>query len=123
MKHLLADGQVLNWILAGMVLEACALVALYRLKGTGVRPRALLPNLCSGMCLLLAMRLALGGAWWGVVSLALLGALCLHLWDLRRQWARKQAVLFREKGPKSFCSPPASASAPAPQKPKPAERK
>ncbi len=86
MKDLLANGHVLDWILAGMVLEACGLAALHRLKGRGVAPGAFLPNLCSGLCLILAMRLALGGAWWGFVSLALLGALCLHVADLRRQW-------------------------------------
>ena len=86
MKALLADGRVLDGILAGMGLEACVLVALYRWGGRGVAPVAVLPNLGSGMCLLLAMRLALGGAWWGWVSLALLSALCLHLGDLRRQW-------------------------------------
>ncbi len=86
MKDLLANGHVLDWIIAGMVLEACGLVALHRLTSRGVSPGALLPNLCSGVCLLLAMRLALGGVWWGYVSLALLGALCLHVGDLWRQW-------------------------------------
>ena len=86
MRDLLADGRVLDAILAGMGLEACFLVALHRLTGRGVAPACLLPNLCSGLCLLLAMRLALGGAWWGFVSLALLGALCLHVGDLWRQW-------------------------------------
>jgi hypothetical protein len=38
------------------------------------------------MCLLLAMRVAAGGAWWGWVSLALLGALAFHLVDLGRAW-------------------------------------
>ncbi len=52
----------------------------------GVAPWDLLPNLASGACLLLAMRAGLGGAWWGWVSLPLLGALLLHGMDLRRRW-------------------------------------
>ena len=86
MRDLLAGGRVLDWILAGMVVEGCGLFLLYRLAGRGVAPAAVLPNLCSGFCLLLAMRLALGGGWWGYVCAALLGALCWHLADLRRQW-------------------------------------
>ena len=45
-----------------------------------------LPNLVSGGFLLLAVRAALGGAWWGWVSLCLLAALIGHLEDLRRAW-------------------------------------
>ncbi len=79
---------VLDAILAGMVVEAAVLVGLFRFGGRGVPPGALLPNLCAGACLLLAMRLALGGVWWGFVSVALLGGLCFHVWDLQRQWGR-----------------------------------
>ena len=86
MNALLANGHVLDWILAAMLLEGAGLTLTYRLTGRGVRPAVLLANLCSGMCLLLAMRLALGGAWWGFVSAALLGALCFHAGDLARQW-------------------------------------
>ncbi len=107
MRALLADGFVLDAILAAMVLEACGLAALHRLTGRGVAPAAYLLNLCSGLCLLLAMRLALGGAWWGYVSSALLGALCLHLGDLWRQWRRAPAHTARPRrrpdaGSKSF---------------------
>jgi hypothetical protein len=39
------------------------------------------------MCLLLAMRLALSGAWWGFSAAALLGALVFHVTDLARNWS------------------------------------
>jgi len=71
----------IDWILAGMVLEAVALLLLHRRFG-----RAMLPNLAAGACLLLAMRLALGGVWWGWVSASLLGALASHATDLRTRW-------------------------------------
>jgi Na+-driven multidrug efflux pump len=86
MKALLADGRVLDWIIAGMVCEGVGLVLLYRLRGRGIPPAALLPNLLAGLCLLLAMRLALSGAWWGFVSAALLAALVFHLAELKRDW-------------------------------------
>ncbi len=86
MAEFFASGRVLDLILAGMALEAVGLILLYRTTGRGVRPARLLPNLLSGMCLLLAMRVGAGGAWWGWVSLALLGALAFHLVDLGRAW-------------------------------------
>jgi len=86
MAELFASGRVLDLILIGMAVEAVGLVAFYRLRRRGVRPARLLPNLLSGMCLLLAMRVGAGGAWWGWVSLSLLGALAFHLVDLGRAW-------------------------------------
>ena len=86
MAELVASGRVLDLILAGMALEAVGLAVHHRSTGRGVRPARLLPNLLSGMCLLLAMRVGAGSAWWGWVSLALLGALAFHLLDLGRAW-------------------------------------
>ncbi len=86
MAELFASGQVLDLILVGMALEAIGLTLLYCITGRSVRPARLLPNLLSGMCLVLAMRVGTGGAWWGWVSLSLLGALAFHLVDVRRAW-------------------------------------
>lgn len=87
MAELFASGRILEIILAGMALEAAGLALYHRRTGRGIAPGAFLPNLLSGMCLLLAMRAGLGGAWWGWVGLCLLGALVLHLSDLRRLWS------------------------------------
>lgn len=86
MAELFASGRIFDLILAGMALEALGLISMYRAARRGVRPARLLPNLLSGMCLLLAMRAGVGGAWWGWVSAALLGALAFHLVDLKRAW-------------------------------------
>ena len=86
MTEWIVSGRVLDLILLGMALECAALTLLFRLRRRGVPPGALWPNLLSGMCLLLAMRAGLAGAWWGWVSLPLLGALGFHLLDLRRLW-------------------------------------
>jgi hypothetical protein len=86
MTALFSSGRIIDWILAGMVLEGCALAALHGRTGRGVPPWALMPNLLSGMCVLLAMRLVLGGAWWGFASAALLAALGFHVADLAGKW-------------------------------------
>ena len=86
MADLVASGRVLDLILAAMSLEAAGLVLYRRRTGRGIPPGVVLPNLLSGMCLLLAMRAGLAGAWWGWVSLSLLAALAFHLADLRRAW-------------------------------------
>ena len=93
-----ASGRALDVILAGMGVEGVALVALWRLWHRGVRPVALLPNLCSGMCLLVAMRMGLAGAWWGWIALPLLGALLGHLADLRLRWGADTAGPPRTAG-------------------------
>jgi hypothetical protein len=86
MNALFAHGWIIGWILAGMIIEAAGLCALHALRGRGVAPRLFLANLASGMCLLLAMRLALDGVWWGFTAAALLGALVFHVTDLARNW-------------------------------------
>ena len=87
-----ASGWVLDLILAAMALEAAVLGAMWRSSRVGVPPGALLPNLLSGMCLLLAMRAGLAGAWWGWISLPLLVAGIFHVGDLRGRWRRGKAI-------------------------------
>ena len=84
-------GWMLDAIILGMALEGAVLVALWRASHRGVPPGELLPNLCSGACLLVAMRVGLAGAWWGWISAALLGALAFHMTDLRLRWRRGHA--------------------------------
>jgi len=86
MTGLFANGVVLDLILAAMAVEGLGLTLRYALTGRGIAPADFLANLLSGMCVLLGMRLALGGAWWGFVSGSLLGALVFHLVELRRRW-------------------------------------
>ena len=86
MTALIASGRLFSWIVAAMLLEGACLTILFRWRGWGAAPASLLPNLASGASLVLAMRLALGGVWWGYVSAAMLAALLFHLTDLRRIW-------------------------------------
>lgn len=71
----------IDLILAGMILEGFCLAAWHRWTGRFVGPRKFLPNLASGMALLLAMRLALAGAW-SLAAVALLAAGVAHVLDL-----------------------------------------
>ena len=84
-----ASGRVLDVILLGMAAEAVLLALYYRRTGRGVPPNAILLNLLSGMCLLMAMRVWAAGAWWGWISAWLLAGGLLHAADLRRLWRRE----------------------------------
>lgn len=79
-------SRLIEVILLGMVVEGVALLAWHGRAGNGIAPRALLPNLAAGGCLLLAMRLALGDAGWPWIACCLAGALVAHVVDLRRRW-------------------------------------
>jgi hypothetical protein len=83
---LFASGRIVDVILIITVIEALLLVALYRRTGRGVAPADLLSNLASGISLMLALRAALVGAWWGWIGLCLVASLLAHLADLRRRW-------------------------------------
>ena len=86
MQDWVGSGRVLDWLLLFVAAEAAVLVLYYRRTGRGVAPRSVLFNLASGAFLLLAMRLGLGGAWWGWISMCLGVAGLLHAADLRRLW-------------------------------------
>lgn len=86
MAALFASGRIVDVILALTLAEAVGLVAWHRRTGRGVAPADFLGNLLSGVCLLLALRAGLAGAWWGWIALALLAALAAHLTDLARRW-------------------------------------
>ena len=81
-----ADGRIIDVVLLLTLAEAAALVLWHRRTGRGPRAIDVLPNLGSGFCLMLALRVALGGGWWGWIAACLLGALAAHLVDLRRRW-------------------------------------
>lgn len=59
MTELFASGRLLELILVGMAIEAGALVVWHR--RTGLAPGAVLPYLLSGMAMLLAQWLWIGG--------------------------------------------------------------
>ncbi len=88
MSRLFAGGGVIDWIIAAMLLEAAGLAWWHFRTGRGPAPGDFLATLLSGFCLLVAMRLALGGMAFPLVGASLLAALAFHVADLRRRWPK-----------------------------------
>ena len=88
MAELFASGRLVDLILAIVAIEAAFLVFYWRSTGRGVSPGDLLPNLCAGALLLLALRLSLGDAGWELCCASLAAAGVAHLVDLNRRWRR-----------------------------------
>ncbi len=88
MSQALADGSLVDVVIAITLLEALALLAYRQLTGKGVAASQFLLNMLSGLSLMVALRLVLAGAWWGAVAGCLLLAGVLHVSDLWRRWER-----------------------------------
>jgi hypothetical protein len=71
-------------ILAGMILEGAALLAFRGFTGRG--PKAIVANLMSGGCLLLAWRVSESGGSIIAVCALLAAALVAHGLDLAQRW-------------------------------------
>jgi hypothetical protein len=88
MSELFASGRLVDLILILVVIEAVALLVYWRRVRRGVAPLDLLPNLCAGAFLLLALRATLTGGGWTIACLCLAAAGLAHLTDLYRRWRR-----------------------------------
>ena len=88
MADLFASGRLLDLILVAIVIEAVALILYWCRARRGVAPFDLLPNLCAGMFLLLALRVTLAGDGWKIASGCLAAAGLAHLTDIYRRWRR-----------------------------------
>ena len=88
MEALVTSGAVADLILACLVLEAIALLAWRRWRGTGPSVADILALLLPGAFLVLALRVALTGGPWPLIPLALSAALVAHLADLVRRFRR-----------------------------------
>lgn len=83
---LFASGRIIDIILVLMALETVALLGFHRATGKGVAPRALLPFMAAGVCLMLALKVALTGGSWQAVAGLLLLAFVAHLADIALRW-------------------------------------
>ena len=88
MADLFASGRLVDLILVLVVIEVAVLLVYWRRTGRGVAPLDLLPNLCAGAFLLLALRVTLTGGGWMLASSCLATAGLAHLADLYRRWRR-----------------------------------
>jgi hypothetical protein len=88
MADLFASGHLVDFILIVVALEAAALLVYWTRAKRGVAPLDLLPNLCAGAFLLLALRATLAGGGWMIASLCRAAAGLAHLVDVYRRWRR-----------------------------------
>lgn len=88
MAELFASGRLVDFILVVVVLEASVLLWYWARARRGIAPLDLLPNLCAGAFLLLALRATLTGDGWMIASLCLSAAGLAHLTDVYRRWRR-----------------------------------
>lgn len=86
MDELLLSRRLIEIVIAITLLEGVALAAYHRLTGKGVAPGEFGANLLSGLCLMLALRAALGGGGWSWTALLLATAGLIHAGDLWRRW-------------------------------------
>jgi hypothetical protein len=86
MAELFASGSLIDLILVLVAIETACLFLYWRSKHRGIAPIDLLPNLCAGGFLLLALRLSVGGAGWQLCCGSLAAAGLSHLVDLSRRW-------------------------------------
>jgi hypothetical protein len=80
------NGSLPRLIAGLVVLEAILMVWLWRARGLGIAPRAVLGNLVSGACLMLAVGAALADAPWWDVAILLILSLVAHVADLALRW-------------------------------------
>jgi len=88
MADLFASGRLVDLILALVVIEAGALILYWRRRRHGIAPVDLLPNLCAGAFLLLALRVTLADGGWKTASACLGAAGLAHLTDICRRWRK-----------------------------------
>jgi len=88
MAELFASGRLVDLILLVVVIEAAGLLLLWWQSRRGVAPAELMPNLCAGAFLLLALRATLAGQGWMAASGWLAAAGLAHLVDLYCRWRR-----------------------------------
>ena len=88
MAELFANGRLIDLILIVVAIEAIVLVLAWRYARRGIAPGDLLPNLCAGALLLLALRATLAGGGWMMASGCLAAAGLAHVIDLSRRWRK-----------------------------------
>jgi hypothetical protein len=89
MAEAFSSGRIIDIILALMAVEAVGLIILRRVLGRGPSALEILISLAAGLCLMLALRVALTGGAWQAIALALAASLVVHVTDLRLRWLRR----------------------------------
>lgn len=80
--------RFVDLVLLFLVVEAAVLAIIWHRTGRGIAPADVLPGICSGALMLIALRLTIQGAGWPLPMVCLAAAGVAHLIDLRRRWRR-----------------------------------
>jgi hypothetical protein len=91
-EPLFASGKIIDLILLMVAAEAAWLAWLARRGGRASLFADVAPTLVSGALLLLTVRAALAGAWWGWIASLLTLALLSHGVDLLLRWHKADRV-------------------------------
>jgi hypothetical protein len=103
--QLLADGTLLEWVVALMVVEAAVLLVWRARTGAGLPTSAVLCVLASGIFLMLAVRAALTSASIESVAGWLLAALVAHVADVLLRWQRPKRGREPQGAPRASAPP------------------
>lgn len=84
----LSTSAIAWWIGGLLIVEAVLLLALWYVKGVGLRPLSTLCFLGAGFCFAVALGIVLAGEHWAFLAPTLLAAFLFHLGDLALRWRR-----------------------------------
>ena len=79
---------IVDFAIIATLIEFFVLRALYAKKGVGVAPKDFVLNMFSGLCLMLALRLALSSGPMALILITLAAAGLLHGLDIYKRWQR-----------------------------------
>jgi len=86
LQAIIESGQIVLIMLAVVVIEVMVLSIWWRWRRRGIPPLPLILNVGAGASLMVALYLALSGAHWHLLTVALLCALAFHCADLWQRW-------------------------------------
>lgn len=84
----LSSTQLVNIAIVITLLEAGVLAAVFRMTGRGIPPSHYLPNLVSGLALMVGLRAVLTGQPTGYLAACLTVSGVVHGLDMWRRWRR-----------------------------------
>ena len=84
---------LLDAVIAFTLLEGVALWLYHATTGRGLAPRDYALNMVSGLCLMLAVRTALGDSPWPWIAVCLAGAGLAHGLDIWRRFQRQRIAI------------------------------
>lgn len=90
MAAFLSSPHIADLMIGFLIVELLVLAAYRRRTGKGPAIGSFIYTWASGLCLALALRLALDDGPWAAIVFFLTGALLVHIADLRRHWGSER---------------------------------